>query len=72
MSKTITLDLDYFEHLLNCLANQKYISEAPLNGDAIAMGIESREELRKLNQGAIDDAWNKGMKLLLDAGRDRR
>lgn len=22
--KTITVDIDYFEHLLNCLANQKY------------------------------------------------
>ena len=38
MSKTIKIEEDFYEHLLNCLANQKFIGEAPPNGDALAMG----------------------------------
>ncbi len=65
MSKQIRIDQDFFEHLLNCLANQKYIGEAPPNGDALGMGQEKYQELHKSNQQIIDDAWNKGMSLLL-------
>ncbi len=67
MSKTIKIDTDFFEHLLNCLANQKFIGEAPPNGDALAMGQEAYEELHESNQEIIDKAWNKGMAILQGA-----
>ena len=65
--KMIEIEEDFFEHLLNCLANQKFIGEAPPNGDAMAMGQESYEELHECNQAIIDKAWNKGMSLLKDS-----
>lgn len=66
--ETIEVRTDFFEHLLNCLANQKYIGEAPPNGDALAMGEETFNELQDANQQTIDDAWNDGMAIL--AGKD--
>jgi len=61
---TITIPEDWFEHLLNCLANQKFIGEAPVNGDALALGKETRDELQETNQSVIDRAWNEGMSML--------
>ena len=48
----ISIDIDFFEHLLNCLANQKFIGEQNKN---------TREE----HQSIIDNAWSTGMKLLI-------
>lgn len=51
MSKVISVDVGLFEHLLNCLANQKFIDE-------------QLPKPRKEWQAKIDEAWNKGMTLL--------
>lgn len=61
----VTIDADFFEHLLNCMANQRFIGEAPVNGDALATGIETRQELEKANQSVIDDAYSDAMCILL-------
>ena len=57
---TITIDRDFFEHLLACLANQKYIHE--INADALTCDYKS---IQKRNQRVIDTAYHKGMKLLM-------
>ena len=61
---TITISKNYFEHLLNCLANQKFIGELPSNGDALALGKLEYENIQLSNQKAIDKAWREGMFLL--------
>lgn len=53
MNSKITIDVGDFEHLLNCLANQKFINE-------------QTPEVQKEWQEVIDAAWNKGMKELSD------
>ncbi len=58
---TITIKKDFFEHLLNCLANQKFIDEPPSNGDAIAMEEEEYNKVQREGQEAIDKAWRQGM-----------
>lgn len=50
--QTITVPFDYFEHLLNCLANQKGLSTLAPSTIELA------------NQEIIDIAWNEGMRLL--------
>lgn len=57
--KTITVNRDFFEHLLNCLANQKYIRD--INADALECDYKS---IQKENQAHIDKAWRDGMDLL--------
>ena len=47
------IDRDVFEHLLNCLANQKYVHELRLDERVKAQSI-------------IDAAWQQGMDLLTD------
>lgn len=47
----IEIPTSFFEHLLNCLANQKFIDELD-------------DPSRKVNQKIIDDAWNDGMAIL--------
>ena len=51
----IEIDIDYFEHLLNCLVNQKYM---PIPG-------EDQSEREAKDQEIIDLAWQKGMDLFL-------
>lgn len=60
----VILPVGDFEHLLNCLANQKFIGEPPACGDAMAAGPEGRAKVDAENQKAIDDAWKQGMDLL--------
>lgn len=50
----ITIDRDYFEHLLNCLANQKFLY----------VTMPDRE---KTMQRLIDDAHAKGRELLTNS-----
>lgn len=64
MNKTITLDRDEYEHLLNCLANQKFIHE--VNADGLSEGEEKVKQMQSEAQQAIDTAWRKGMDLLHD------
>ncbi len=54
----IVISEDSFEHLLNCLDNQKFVGEAPPNGDAMSMAINDPKGYRQIhidNQKAIDD-----------------
>ena len=57
MSKMIELEEDFFEHLLNCLANQKYM-RIPGEGQSAA---ETKD------QEKIDKAWKEGMAILTRA-----
>jgi hypothetical protein len=61
---TITISKSYFEHLLNCLANQKYINESPCNGDARYLELGEYKKIQIENQAVIDKAWNRGMFVL--------
>ena len=47
----IRIDMDFFDHLLGCMANQKYISEQTK---------ETQEEWQMI----IAIAWNAGMEIL--------
>lgn len=58
-SPSITMSRDYFEHLLNCLANQKFIHE--INADATECDYK---KIQKENQTIIDKAWTDGMNML--------
>lgn len=49
----IKIDINIFEHILNCMCNQKYINE-------------QKKEIQKQWQKIIDIAWNKGMRILTD------
>ena len=60
-SDKITLDRDFFEHLLNCLANQKFITEVTGSRDCLVKGEKLCKKEKEINQDIIDIAWNKGM-----------
>lgn len=51
MNHTIEIGADFFEHLLNCMANQKYL------------GSQLPEDAAK-NQKVIDEAWREGMDMI--------
>lgn len=54
----IVISEDSFEHLLNCLDNQKFVGESPPNGDAMSMAINDPEGYRQIHidiQEAIDN-----------------
>jgi len=51
MAKTVTISVEDFEHLLNCMCNQKYLHEFPAKDALDAQKI-------------IDKAWSEGMELL--------
>lgn len=53
----IVISEDSFEHLLNCLANQKFVGEAPPCGDAIDMGREEYAVTQNDMQAAIDNFY---------------
>ena len=51
----IMISEDSFEHLLNCLDNQKFIGEPPQNGDSIAVGKNEYYRVQAEMQEAIDN-----------------
>jgi hypothetical protein len=53
-----------FEHLLACLDNQKFVGEAPINGDSVAVGKEEYYRVQNEIQEAIDD-FNRQCRVLL-------
>jgi len=55
----VVISEDSFEHLLNCLDNQKFIHE--INADATTCDFE---KVQRENQAAIDD-FNKQCRKLL-------
>jgi len=52
----MAIDIPFFEHLLSCMATQKFI------GDLLP-------EEQEANQEVIDDAWGAGM-ILLDEAKE--
>lgn len=54
---SVEIERDVFEHLLNCLANQKYVHEMKL-------------DQRVKAQAVIDEAWRRGMALLQEPEDD--
>jgi hypothetical protein len=59
---TIVLDRDFFEHLLNALATQKFLYH--VNADGLSEGEEKVKQMQSESQQAIDAAWRKGMDIL--------
>lgn len=56
----ITIGADLFEHILNCLANQKY------------MPTLHNQSLREHDlQQVIDKAWNEGMEILTKSDKNK-
>jgi len=51
----VVISKDSFEHLLNCLDNQKFVGEPPPCGDALAMDKKDYDKVQRDNQAAIDD-----------------
>ena len=51
----IIISEEEFDHLLNCLDNQKFVGEGPCCGDAADMTKEDYEKVQNENQEAIDD-----------------
>lgn len=51
--KGLMIDASWFEHLLNCMANQKFI-------------VELSEVARAEAQAVINEAWLEGMAILHD------
>lgn len=66
--KTITtkilIEKDFLEHLLSCLANQKFINESAPCGDAIAMSNREYKNIQQENQRIIDQAYKDGWDFL--------
>lgn len=58
MSKTITIDKDFLEHLLGCLANQKF------------MPMDNLSANEQEKQRIIDEAYAKGWELLAGPLKD--
>lgn len=59
---TLAVSAAYFEHLLACLANQKFIHD--VNADGVASGEDSVKAKQREIQGAIDEAYRYGHDLL--------
>lgn len=54
---SIIMTMDEAEHLLACMANQKFIGD--VNADGISEGADSVRETQKENQAVIDEAYRK-------------
>lgn len=62
--KTITIEEDFFEHLLNCMANQKFIGEVPPNGDAMSLSQTEYKNIQQDHQRVIDETYLRARYLL--------
>ena len=51
----VVVSKDSFEHLLNCLDNQRFVGETPPNGDALDMGVDEYRQVQIDIQHRIDD-----------------
>ena len=54
----IEINSNFFDHILNCLANQKFVGEPPQNGDSLSVGKEEYYKGQIEIQKAIDDAYD--------------
>lgn len=59
---TVVVSARFFEHLLACLANQKFIHD--VNADGLADGIDEVRRQQREMQQAIDTAYREGWELL--------
>lgn len=62
----IIISEDSFEHLLNCLDNQRFVGESPPNGDAMSMDKDEYDNVHVNIQKAIDD-FNRQCRSLLNS-----
>jgi len=62
----VVISEDSFEHLLSCLDNQKFVGEAPPNGDAMVMDRNEYNNVQIDIQNAIDDFNRQCRNLLHD------
>jgi hypothetical protein len=62
MSSKITIDADFFEQLLNCMCNQKYL---PMAGPSC---LSSEDE--KANQKVIDDVYHKARAIWIASAKE--
>lgn len=62
-SDTIAVSASFFEHLLTCLANQKFIHD--VNADGMEDGVDEVRKTQAENQRVIDEAYRKGWELLM-------
>ena len=60
---TITVSANFFEHLLACLANQKFIHD--VNADGLAEGVDEVKRQQSEMQQTIDTAYREGWELLM-------
>ena len=67
-SPSMSLPQKFLEHLLACLANQKFINE--VNADGLSEGPERVREIQQGIQQAIDDAYHHGWELLMAAAKN--
>jgi hypothetical protein len=63
--ETITLPADFFEFLLSCLANQKFIHD--VNADGLSEGIDEVRKQQVEMQRIIDVTYRKGWELLMQS-----
>ena len=62
----VVISENSFEHLLNCLDNQKFVGEVPPNGDAMDMDRDEYNNVQIDIQNAIDDFNRQCRNLLHD------
>ncbi len=63
----IVISEDSFEHLLNCLDNQKFVGAPPPCGDAAELAVSDPQGYKQVDidiQNAIDDFSNQCRQLL--------
>ncbi len=60
----IIIHKDSFELILTALATQKFVGEAPPNGDAMAMGKKKYNTTQKKIQKDIDNIYQQAIDIL--------
>lgn len=60
----VVIPVGKFEHILNCLANLKFVGETAPCGEAMEMPEDEYRLIQKETQRAIDDCYRQGMELL--------
>lgn len=54
----ISMSEDDLEHIMGCLANQKFINSPPINGDSLEAELNGEaDKVRKEHQASIDHCY---------------
>jgi len=64
MEKQITMSEDFFEKILICLDNQKFMGD--VNADGMSMGMSKIKKTQKEIQEVIDKTNREGRELLIN------